>query len=123
MKFTTSYLLEYFLEEGFFETWFTGADKDAAENAKMRLKAGFDSEFEKRKALDTLDDAIDKSNRVFTEATFTDWLATLGSSMISGGIIPLIRLVYRATKSGDNKSFREGLYKLRAEVDRAPVKN
>lgn len=110
------------LDEGFFDTWFTGKDKDGVDSIRERLKDGFESDEAKKKALEGLDDIIDKSNREWTESDFTDYLTSVAASFTTMGILPIVRVIHRISKRDDRKSFREGVYKLRAEVAKAPVR-
>ena len=122
-------LVKFFLEsadqalnEDFFEIWFKGEDHDTVDKLRTRLRQGYGSESEKTRDLESIDEAIDNANRIFTYNGPGDWAKGVGLAMITGSISEWIRLILRATNGSNRANFREALMDLRAEIKNAPVK-
>lgn len=119
---TVDFLLEEeVLEEGWFESFFTGKDRDQLDKLKA-IKSGITTNHQKETALKEIDEMIDNSNRIITNHSFTDWLADIGLSIVTAGLSSFVRVIMRATNGGDRKRFKEALYKLRGEIATIKVK-
>ena len=106
------YLLEGTpLEEGVVAGYVTGIDSDELERIKAEARKNKISKSEKEKLLDQIDDAIDNSNRIWTDTSF---LQAVASNFIP--FAGVVKTVTRAFNGKDRKAYRESLHQARSVI-------
>lgn len=115
---------EQALTEGFWTQWFKGHDDELLQQLRSELAAGIKTEYDRQKALEKIDSAIDNSNRTFyTGSDASHWFADLGLAFLGGAIGVLVKLIVRLSNSDQRKAFRETLHKIRAEIVALKIKD
>ena len=65
---------------------------------------------------------MDNSFRIITEDDPLSYLTTLAAYVVTLGLAPTFRVIYRAVATKDRRKFRDALQDLRAEIAAKKVK-